>query len=505
MVARRDEIRTITIVPNFIERQHGSVLFTRGETQALVSATLGTPDDEQVIDGVEKEYRKNFYLHYNFPPYSVGETRRIMGPGRREIGHGMLAERSLQSVMPPKGDFPYTVRIVSDIMESNGSSSMASVCGGCLSMMLAGVPLRQPVAGIAMGLVKEGDRTAILSDILGSEDHNGDMDFKVAGSGVGITALQMDIKVQGVSRALLETALGQAREGRIHILHKMLEAVPSPSADVSQFAPRFESLKIPGEKIGFLIGPGGKNIKAMQAEYEVKITILDDEGNVQIFGTDPKKVAGCMNAIKASTETPEVGTRYTGTVRSVRDFGAFIEILPGVEGLCHISELANGFVGAVTDEVNVGDELEVEIIAVDDRGRIKVSRKVVLGGGEAESEGEGDAEEAPRGRDRGRDRERDSGDRARRPSRERESEDGDDAPRGRDRDEGDGDRDRPRSGSGRGRGGRGRDSEGGSDRSRGRDSGGGSDRSRGGDSDSDRDRGGDRDRPRSGGRSSSRN
>ncbi|MCB9908349.1 MAG: polyribonucleotide nucleotidyltransferase [Planctomycetes bacterium] len=444
------DIRQITIEPNFIERQHGSVLFTRGETQALVSATLGTPDDEQIIDGVEKEYRKNFYLHYNFPPYSVGETRRIMGPGRREIGHGMLAERALKAVMPPKESFPYTVRIVSDIMESNGSSSMASVCGGCLSMMLAGVPISQPVAGIAMGLVQEGDRTAILSDILGSEDHNGDMDFKVAGSGVGITALQMDIKIQGVSRQLLETALEQARAGRIHILHKMLEAVPRPSKEVSRFAPRFESIKIPGDKIGFLIGPGGKNIKAMQSEYEVKITILDDEGNVQVFGTDPVKVQACKNAIKASTETPEVGTRYKGVVRSVRDFGAFVEILPGVEGLCHISELANGFVGAVTDEVNVGDEIEVEIIAVDDRGRIKVSRKAVMGGG---SEDEG------RERSRGRDRDRAPEDRGdRRPRRERPEfeDDADGEPEerparsegGRGRDRGDRDRgprgDRPR-------------------------------------------------------------
>ncbi len=394
-----DEIREITIVPNFVPRQHGSVLFTRGETQALVSTTLGTPDDEAIIDGIETEYRKSFYLHYNFPAYSVGETRRIMGPGRREIGHGMLAERALTAVIPPKDKFPYTIRIVSDITESNGSSSMASVCGGCLSMMLAGVPLGQPIAGIAMGLVQEDGKTAILSDILGSEDHSGDMDFKVAGSGIGITALQMDIKIKGVSRELLSAALNQAREGRIHILRKMLEAVPQPSPDVSQYAPRMEQISIPAEKIGFLIGPGGRNIKAMQTEYKVRIAILDDDGNVQVSGVDAAGVKACIDAIQASCETPKIGTRYTGTVRSVRDFGAFIEILPGVEGLCHISELAEGYVGQVTDVVNVGDEIEVVIINVDDRGKVKVSHKATLEGAGSPSEGGGD-------RDRGRDRDR---------------------------------------------------------------------------------------------------
>ena len=388
------------------------MLFTRGETQALVSTTLGTPDDEQIIDGVEEEYKKNFYLHYNFPAYSVGETRRIMGPGRREIGHGMLAERSLMSVMPEKEGFPYTIRVVSDITESNGSSSMASVCGGCLSMMLAGVPLSQPVAGIAMGLVDEDGQQAVLSDILGSEDHCGDMDFKVAGSGVGITALQMDIKVKGVTRELLERALEQARQGRIHILRKMLEAVPAPSEEVSRYAPRMETIKIPSDRIGFLIGPGGKNIRAMQADYEVRISIVDDEGNVQIYGTDAEKVKKCRDAISATMETPEVGSRYTGTVRSVRDFGAFIEILPGVEALCHISELGEGFIESVTDVVNVGDELEVEIIAVDDRGKIKVSHKATIeGAGDGDSKEGGDGE---RPRRRGRD------DREERPRRRRE-------------------------------------------------------------------------------------
>jgi polyribonucleotide nucleotidyltransferase len=370
-----DEIRQITIDPNFVPRNHGSVLFTRGETQALVSATLGTPDDEQIIDGIELEYRKRFYLHYNFPPYSVGETRRIMGPGRREIGHGMLAERALEAVLPAKDSFPYTVRIVSNITESNGSSSMASVCGGCLSMMLAGVPISQPVAGIAMGLVQQGEHTVVLSDIQGSEDHNGDMDFKVAGSGIGITALQMDIKIKSVSRELLERALNQALEGRRHILRKMLDIVSQPSAEISEHAPRFEALKIPGEKIGFLIGPGGKNIKGLQEQYQVRISVLDDEGHIQVFGTDGPKVKACANAINAMCETPKIGSRYTGVVKSIRDFGAFIEILPGVEGLCHISELADGFVDQVSDVVGMGEEIEVVIINVDDRGKVKLSAK----------------------------------------------------------------------------------------------------------------------------------
>jgi polyribonucleotide nucleotidyltransferase len=262
-------------------------------------------------------------------------------------------------------------------MESNGSSSMASVCGGCLSLMLAGVPITQPVAGIAMGLVQEGDKTAILSDIQGSEDHNGDMDFKVAGSGLGITALQMDIKIKGVSRQLLETALDQAKEGRRFILREMLKAVPQPNADISEYAPRFVAVKIPGEKIGFLIGPGGKNIKGMQEQYGVRISILDDDGHVQVFGTDSPQVTACAEAIRAMCETPKIGTRYTGEVKSVRDFGAFIEILPGVEGLCHISELAEGFVDKVTDVVDVGNKIEVIVINVDDRGKVKLSAKAV--------------------------------------------------------------------------------------------------------------------------------
>lgn len=372
-----DEIREITISPNFIKRHHGSVLFTRGETQAIVSTTLGTPDDAQIIDGIDEEYKKSFYLHYNFPSYSVGETRRIMGPGRREIGHGMLAERALVSVLPGKEAFPYTLRVVSEITESNGSSSMASVCGGCLSLMLAGVPLRQPVAGIAMGLVQEGDKTVVLSDILGSEDHTGDMDFKVAGSGLGITALQMDIKIKSVSRDLLAQALGQAYDGRRYILRKMLEAVPRPNADISEHAPRMETVSIPAERIGFLIGPGGKNIKALQEQFKVRISV-DDNGTVQIFGTQSDLVKKCSDSVQAMCVLPTVGSRYTGTIKSIKDFGAFIEILPGVEGMCHISELDEGYIERVEDVVKMGDEVEVVVINVDDRGKIKLSRRQAM-------------------------------------------------------------------------------------------------------------------------------
>ncbi len=372
-----DEIREITIHPNFVKRHHGSVLFTRGETQALVSTTLGTPDDEQIIDGIDEEYRKSFYLHYNFPPYSVGETKRIMGPGRREIGHGMLAERAIASVLPDSDRFPYTIRIVSDIMESNGSSSMATVCGGCLSLMLAGVPLTQPVAGIAMGLVQDGDRTAILSDILGAEDHTGDMDFKVAGSGIGITALQMDIKIKSIDRDLLARALDQARLGRRYILRKMLEAVPRPESDISIYAPRMETVQIPSERIGFLIGPGGKNIKGLQEQFKVRISV-EDTGVVQVFGADSALVKKCADSIQGMCALPKIGSRYSGVVKSVKDFGAFIEILPGVEGMCHISELDEGYIEKVQDVVNVGDEVEVVVINVDDRGKIKLSRRQAM-------------------------------------------------------------------------------------------------------------------------------
>jgi polyribonucleotide nucleotidyltransferase len=375
---RPDEIRPITIVPDFIPRNHGSTLFTRGETQALVSVTLGTPDDLQIIDGIEEEYKKAFYLHYNFPPFSVGEVRRLAGPGRREIGHGMLAERALAWVLPSRDKFPYTVRIVSEILESNGSSSMATVCGGCLALMSAGVPIVQPVAGIAMGLIEEDGRHAILSDIQGSEDHNGDMDFKVAGSGIGITALQMDIKIKGVTRDLLQQALAQARDGRVFILRKMLEAVPRPKPQISRYAPAMEVVRVPPDRIGYLIGPGGKNIKAMQEMYKVKIAVLNDDGEVSVSGLDRDKVNDCLEAIRSMTEVAEIGKRYRGVVKSTKDFGAFIEILPGTEGMCHISELAEGFVDRVEDVVSVGDEIDVVVINVDDRGKIKLSHRQAL-------------------------------------------------------------------------------------------------------------------------------
>jgi polyribonucleotide nucleotidyltransferase len=375
---RSDEIRKIQILPDFIRRHHGSALFTRGETQALVSTTLGTPDDEQVIDGIEEEYKKNFYLHYNFPPFSVGEVRRLGGPGRREIGHGMLAERALAAVLPAREKFPYTIRIVSEILESNGSSSMATVCGGCLSMMLAGVPITQPVAGIAMGLIQEGDKTVILSDILGSEDHHGDMDFKVAGSGLGITALQMDIKIKGVTRQLLERALSQAREGRVYILKRMLEVVQRPKSEVSAYAPRMELIRVPPDRIGFLIGPGGKTIKGLQDQFKVKIAILNDNGEVSVAGLDRDNVQRAIDTISAMCETPKVGARYRGVVKSTKEFGAFIEILPGTEGMCHISELAEGYVDRVEDVVKVGDEIEVVVINVDDRGKVKLSHRQAL-------------------------------------------------------------------------------------------------------------------------------
>lgn len=371
------DVRPLWINPHPFERPHGSAFFQRGETQAYATCTLGTEYDAQRLDTLRGDVRRHFLLHYNFPPYCTGEVRPIRGTSRRETGHGALAERALKPVLPSLEDFPYTIRVVSDIMESNGSSSMASVCGGCLAMMCAGVPLKQPVAGIAMGLVEEGDEVAILSDILGSEDHNGDMDFKVAGSGIGITALQMDIKIKGVTRELLERALEQARQGRRHILKCMLAAVPRPEAELSEYAPRMERLKIPTERIGYLIGPGGSNIKKMQADYESRITV-DDAGIVQVAGSDKKKLTACVDAIRGMFETPDIGARYNGKVKSVKDFGAFIEILPGVEGMCHVSELDEGFVEHPNDVVKVGDEIQVEVINVDDRGKIKLSHKAVL-------------------------------------------------------------------------------------------------------------------------------
>lgn len=371
------EIRPIDIQVGVLPRTHGSAVFTRGETQVLCVATLGTTSDEQRVDGLLDEYRQRFMLHYNFPPFSVGETKPIRGPSRRDIGHGALAERALNLLIPDEEKFPYTIRIVSDILESNGSSSMATVCGATLCLMDAGVPIKYPVAGIAMGLVKEGNREAILSDIQGAEDQYGDMDFKVAGTQRGITALQMDIKVGGISEEVMGRALQQAREGRIEILRKMLSVLERPRKDVSTYAPRLLLLTIPPDKIGTVIGPGGKIIRALQEETGTQIDIEDD-GTVKISGPDDESVQRTREQIEGLTATPEVGKTYDGKVVSIKDFGAFVEILPGQDGLLHISEMSQGFVKNASDVVKEGDQVRVKIIALDDKGRIKLSRKAVL-------------------------------------------------------------------------------------------------------------------------------
>lgn len=380
---KQDEIRTITCEVTALPRVHGSSLFTRGETQALVVTTLGTVEDEQIIDGLhEQEERKKFMLHYNFPPFSVGEVRPLRGTSRRETGHGALAERSLEPVLPPFETFPYTIRVVSDILESNGSSSMASVCGGTLALMDAGVPIRRPVAGIAMGLITRGGSLepgsyAILSDIAGNEDHNGDMDFKVAGTQKGITGLQMDIKIKGVNRRILEQALEQARQGRLHILRTMLEqtGLRAPRAAISPFAPRLVQLRIKPSKIGTLIGPKGASIKKLQDEFKVTVEIADDTGLVHVSGNRQENVDGAVERIRAMTEEPEIGRIYQGVVKSIKEFGVFVEIIPGVEGLCHVSELAEGFVKRVSDVVKVGDPLAVRVLAIDESGKMKLSHR----------------------------------------------------------------------------------------------------------------------------------
>ncbi len=372
------DIRFIDIETRFLPRTHGSTLFTRGETQAIVVTTLGSSDDEQIVDDLHHGDHKNrFMLHYNFPPYCVGETRRIMGTSRREYGHGMLAERALRAVMPDYEAFPYTVRIVSDITESNGSSSMASVCGGCLSMLDAGVPLRAPVAGIAMGLIKDGDEYAILSDILGSEDHHGDMDFKVTGTAAGITALQMDIKVQGLSDSIMAEALEQAREGRMHILGKMNEALEAP-AEMSPYAPINMGARINPEKIGFLIGPKGANIKKLQETYGVTVSVVNDEGDIQVSGTPLERVQACMDTIKEQLRDVLPGERYNATVTSIKPFGCFADIGGGKEGMCHISELADGRVDEVEDVCKEGDQLEFIVVSVDQNGKIRLSRRIAM-------------------------------------------------------------------------------------------------------------------------------
>jgi polyribonucleotide nucleotidyltransferase len=371
------DIRPVTCEVGVLPRTHGSALFTRGETQSLAVVTLGTTEDEQRIDALEGEYYRTFMLHYNFPPFSVGEARPLRSPGRREVGHGALAERALKSVIPAKDQFPYTLRLVSDILESNGSSSMATVCGGTLALMDAGVPIKQPVAGIAMGLIKEGERVMVLSDILGLEDHLGDMDFKVTGTKDGVTALQMDIKIAGITPALMRQALDQARKGRLYILERMAEALAGPRSNLSPFAPRIFTLKIKQDKIRDVIGPGGKVIRSIIADCGVKINV-EDTGDISIAAVDEASAKKAIEMINRLTEEVEVGKIYLGTVRKIMDFGAFVEILPGTDGLVHISQLAHHRVKTVADEVSEGDQVMVKVLEIDRQGKIRLSRKEAM-------------------------------------------------------------------------------------------------------------------------------
>ncbi|HEX2799902.1 MAG TPA: polyribonucleotide nucleotidyltransferase, partial [Thermoanaerobaculia bacterium] len=373
-----DQIRPISIEAGVLPRTHGSSLFTRGETQALVTVTLGTSDDTQLIEDLEGESERAFLLHYNFPPFSVGEVKRFGSPGRREIGHGRLAWRSLQAVLPDEKEFPYTIRVVSDILESNGSSSMATICGGSIALMDAGVPVKGAVAGVAMGLVKEGDAFAVLTDIAGQEDHYGDMDFKVAGTRTGITALQMDIKIGGITPQIFQQALEQARHGRLFILDKMEQTLNAARPELSAFAPRLLTITVPEEKIRDVIGSGGKTIRALQKEYACKIDVQDD-GTVTVASSDLGTAEKCIEAIRQLTTVPEIGTEYLGTVMRIEPYGCFVQILPGMDGLVHISELAPGRVRETTDVVKMGDKVKVKIIAIDPvNGKIKLSRRQAL-------------------------------------------------------------------------------------------------------------------------------
>ena len=371
-----EDIRDITCEVDILQRTHGSALFTRGETQSLCVTTLGTVFDEQIFDDIDGDKRESFMLHYNFPPYSVGEVGRT-GTGRREIGHGHLALRSLKAMVPSKEEFPYTVRVVSEIMESNGSSSMASVCGGTLAMLNAGVPMKKPVAGIAMGLITEDDgkpgaKFAVLSDILGEEDHLGDMDFKVAGTQDGITGFQMDIKISGVSSEIMKKALEQAKRGRLHILNIMNKCISKPAEQISEYAPKILSLRIDIDKIGALIGPGGKNIKALCEQYSVKIN-TEDDGTVTIFGKNAKDTENAKIAVMGIAADPEIGRVYNGTVKRIMDFGAFVEILPGKEGLVHISKLSKQRIEKVTDVLQEGQQIPVKLLEIDKMGRLNLS------------------------------------------------------------------------------------------------------------------------------------
>ena len=374
------DVRPVNCEVGELPRVHGSAIFTRGQTQALCVTTLGVSRDEELVKNIEGKLTRNFMLHYNFPPYSVGEVRRIMGPGRREIGHGALALRALEPVMPDEEDFPYTVRVVSEILESNGSSSMASVCGTSLALMDAGVPIKASVAGIGLGLIKEGDQIAIITDMLGVEDALGDMDFKIAGTRDGITSVQMDIKIAGITREIMEKAVMQSREARIKILDKMDAAIAEPRSDISIYAPRIISITIPTDKIRDIIGPGGKIIRGMQDEFDVQIEVEDD-GTVNIASIDREAADNVVERIRSLTQEPEVGKTYNGKVVNVTNYGAFVEILPGQEGLVHISELAEGYVKKVEDIINVGDEITVKLVEIDKFGRLNLSRKAVTDDG----------------------------------------------------------------------------------------------------------------------------
>lgn len=376
------EIRPIECEVQVLPRVHGSAIFQRGETQSLCVITLGTGRDEQIVDGLTDEYSKKFMLHYNFPPLCVGEVRRLGATSRREIGHGNLAEKALESVLPSPDKFPYTVRLVSEILESNGSSSMASVCGGCLALMDAGVPIKQPVAGISVGMFESGGKQELVVDILGEEDHFGLMDFKVAGTQRGITAVQMDLKGHGLPQAKIVETLEVAKEARMEILRKMLSTLAGPREETSKYAPRILSLKISPEKIGRVIGPGGKNIRALEAETGAKIEIAED-GTINIASLSLEGAQKAYDMVEAMTDEVKVGKIYTGTVSSVKDFGAFIEVVPGQDGLCHISELDNEYVRSVDEVVKIGETVKVKVIAIDDQGRIKLSRKAAFAEEEA--------------------------------------------------------------------------------------------------------------------------
>ncbi|MDR0477852.1 MAG: polyribonucleotide nucleotidyltransferase [Desulfobulbaceae bacterium] len=371
------DVRPISCEVQYLPMTHGSALFTRGETQALVTATLGSERDQQRVETLYGEESHRFMLHYNFPPYCVGEVRPLRGPSRRDIGHGNLAMRGLSAVLPAEADFPYSIRIVSEILESNGSSSMATVCGGSMALMDAGVPIKNPVSGIAMGLIKEGDKVVILSDILGDEDHLGDMDFKVVGTSDGVTSLQMDIKIDGVDREIMGCALEQAKAGRMHILGEMAKGIGQAREEISENAPKYFVHKINPDKIRDLIGPGGKVIKELSAEYDAKIEV-DDSGMVKMFALNGTLAEALVNRVKEITAEVEIGGVYKGVVKTIKDFGAFVEIMPGTDGLVHISELDTKRVGKVSDVVKEGDTIEVKVLDVDNRGRIRLSRKALM-------------------------------------------------------------------------------------------------------------------------------